>query len=119
MKHLKKLICFDGEIMKIEKITVSEAKRRIKSGALAFDTGFHIMHISWFTPQTGFSDMNSGLNLEEQFDDCDFVMTTMALRWRDANSIVAVILKEDVVSPDVDIKKWTDGFYQERFSNIF
>lgn len=103
--------------MDFEKISVSESKRRVRAAALAFETGYHIFHISWFTPQTGFSGTNAGLDLESLYPDCDFVMTTMALSWRDANSIVAVIIAEDVDFPNPDIKDWLDDFYIHRWRN--
>ena len=99
--------------MEIEKITAGEAKRRIRQASRAHETGYHVQHIDWFTEQTGFTQTNNGLNLQEDYPDCDCVLTSMDLHWRNKKSIVAVVIKEE--NDDLSLKKWTENFYTEKY----
>ena len=71
------------------KISMSEAQKMIK----VRDPFVHLMHIEWFTPQTGYSIIH-GVNLEAENPDCSHVLVDGRTRWREGN-VVALVLTDD------------------------
>lgn len=75
---------------KYNKISMSEAQKMVKSK----EQVFYLMHINWFTPRTGYSIIH-GVDLEQENPDCSYVVVYGRVRWREANSIAALVLTPD------------------------
>lgn len=81
------------------KITMSEAKKMCRGGE------FYMMHIEWFTPDTGYSHLH-GVDLRQENPDCSNVIVKGVGHWREHDSVVALVLDTDFQK---EVKeKWED-----------
>ena len=53
--------------------------------------GFTIMHIEWFTKESGYSIIHH-IDLKEKNPDCSHVLIAPNKRWTDYNSVSSLIL---------------------------
>ena len=75
--------------MMMQKITMSEAQKMLRSR----DTPVSMMHIDWFTKDTGYSII-CGVDLSAENPDCSDVLVRDDRRWREHGSVVALVLKD-------------------------
>ena len=73
----------------MKKITMDEAQKMLRSR----DTPVSIMHIDWFTKETGYSII-CDVDLQAEHPDCSDVLVRDGRRWREPGSIVALVLKD-------------------------
>lgn len=57
------------------------------------DCAVNIMHIDWFTKDTGYSII-CGVDLQAENPDCSDVLVGDGRRWREPGSVVALVLKD-------------------------
>ena len=69
------------------KITMNEAKKMLREG-------YTIMHIQWFTQDSGYGILYN-TDLQQQYPDCSHVLVAPNKRWADTNSVAALILSEE------------------------
>ena len=70
----------------MDKITMEVALKMEKSG-------FVIMHVDWFTYETGYSIIHN-IDLRAENPDCSHVLIDPVKRWRQAGAVAALILSE-------------------------
>ena len=90
---------------KIEKISRSEAQKRVRAAARAHESGYWVQHIEdWFP------------TLMKEYPDCTYAMTSMdspAGGWRKLSEVIAVIVEDE--DEEIPLNQWLDDFYTERF----
>ena len=74
----------------MKKITMNEAKKMCRP-QVGNRNNFYLMHIEWFTPNTGYSHVH-GIDLAQDHPDCSNVVVDERQRWREAGAVVAVVL---------------------------
>ena len=72
----------------MKKITMGEASKMCRGGE------FYLMHIEWFTPDTGYSHMH-GVDLKQDNPDCSNAVVKADANWREADTVVALVLDTD------------------------
>ena len=77
----------------MKKITMDEASKmcRPQVGSRGY---FHLMHIEWFTSDTGYSHVH-GVDLAQDHPDCSNVVVNGELHWRESGAVVAVVLDSE------------------------
>ena len=77
----------------MKKITMNEASKmcRPQVGSQGL---FHLMHIEWFTANTGYSHVH-GMDLAQDYPDCSNVVVNGKLHWRESGAVVAVVLDNE------------------------
>lgn len=71
----------------MNKISMSEAKKLSTKN-------YHIMHIEWFSENSGYKILFNK-DLEKEYPDCSHVLLLPNTKWLQSNNIFALILKEE------------------------
>ena len=77
----------------MKKITMDEAMKMCRP-QVGNRNNFYLMHIGWFTADTGYSHVH-GMDLAQDHPDCSNVLVDGIRRWREAGAVVAVVLDSE------------------------
>ena len=77
----------------MKKIPMAEVRKILKAQRRPGWQGkmVYLMHICWFTRETGYSIIND-VDLEQENSDCDHALVREDLGWRQPGSVVALVL---------------------------
>ena len=79
--------CVAKGINTMQKMDMKEAKKMLGQG-------YAIMHIQWFSENSGYQILHK-VDLEKKHPDCSHVLVSPNKHWTDANSVAALILTEE------------------------